>query len=241
MSSEIVYRSPHQDRIHAATQVADVAGGINFPTSKGQASQLTDTFVIAHYDGEGASTLALFLSQFIEPEPMVIEVATPASRAFKSVPPERRFTPPIGVENPVRTAMDERLRHPEIPTIVEFGRVHWRDAIDIAVRLEKPPLSATAYFCFLASENDRTLQIPNLAKEAGVQNIIVFGGYKLPRETRPGVIKIPTLPSDMQRLIYSEGLSLSDAVNASIDRFSILDFVLEFQGFGGNVLWDMMG
>lgn len=239
MSNDIVSQNPHLARIQAVTQVENVSSGISFPTSKAEGSRLSETYFIAHYDGEGASTLALLLSEFISPEPMIMEIGTPASRAFKSLTSERRFTPEMNMQYPARTAMDERLRHPEIPTIAEFGRMHWRDAIDTATKLQNPPFAGTVYFCFLASENDRTLQIPNLAVDSGLQNVIVFGGYKLARETRERVIKIPTIPIDMQRLIFSEGLSLTDAANASDDRFSALEFLVELKKFGSDVEWEM--
>lgn len=241
MSNDIVTRSPHWDAICAVTKVEDVASGVSFPTSKSQASHLADTFIIAHYDGEGASTLALMLSSFITRDPMIFEIGTPASRAFKSLPEERRFAPPVHAANPVNAAIDERLRHPEIPAIVEFGRMHWRDAINVARHLQGPRFSATVYFCFLASENDQTLQIPNLASDAGLHKVLVFGGHKIARETRDGVIKIPTIPSDMQRLVYSEGLSLTDAANTTSDKFSLGVFLDEMKQFGLDVNWELTG
>lgn len=241
MSNDIVIRSPQWAALCAVTKVEDVASGVSFPTSKSQASGLTNTYIIAHYDGEGASTLALLLSSFITRDPIIFEIGTPASRAFKSLPEERRFAPPTHAANPVNAAIDERLRRPEIPAIVEFGRMHWRDAIDVARHLEGLRFSAPVTFCFLASENDQALKIPNLASDAGLHKVLVFGGHKIARETRDGVIKIPTIPSDMQRLVYSEGLSLTDAANTTSDKFSLGVFLDEMKQFGLDVNWKLTG
>jgi hypothetical protein len=217
-------------------QVEDPRSGISFPTIVSEASGLADTYIIAHYDGDGASTLALFLSLFMQTDPVVMEIGTNASRAFKSLPEDSVFRPPAGTQYPARIAMDERLRHPSKPAILEFGRTHWRDAIDIAAQLQRPPFSAASHFCFVASENDRELKVPELAHQKGVHNIVTFGGHKIAQETRLNVIKIPTLPDSMQRLVYNDGLSLRDAVDASEDRFSVMQFIAELHVFGDD-LW----
>jgi hypothetical protein len=40
----------------------------------------------------------------------------------------------------------------------------------------------------------------------------------------------------MQRLVYNDGLSLRDAVDASEDRFSVMQFIAELHVFGDD-LW----
>ena len=77
MSNQIIPRDPNFARLRTAMQVEDPRSGIRFPTIVSDASGLADTYIIAHYDGEGASTLALFLSLFAP-----IRVISPNSSAI---------------------------------------------------------------------------------------------------------------------------------------------------------------
>ena len=240
MSHEIISASLQRQRLLAATQVADVSGGITFLSSKNQNSQLSDTYVIAHADGEGASTLALLLAEFIQPEPMFIEIGTLTSRAFKSLDETRLFTASRDVPYPERAAMDHRMRHPEIPALVEFGGPYWRESIEVALMLAAEPFWAAVHYCFLASDGDEELRIPKRAERDGIRSPIVFGSYKLHQEKRSGLIKIPTLPKDIQRLVFAEGHSLREALRISEDIFSRAYFLGEYQEFGQRVDKDIL-
>ena len=240
MSHEIISANLQRQRLVAATQVADVSGGVTFLTSKNQNSQLSDTYVIAHADGKGASTLALLLAEFIEPEPMFIEIGTLTSRAFKSLDESRLFTASRDAPYPERAAMDHRMRHPEIPAIVEFGGPYWRESIKIAQMLVAQPFWAMVHYCFLASDHDEELRMLKIAERDGIKHPIVFGGYKLHQEKRSGLIKIPTLPNDIQRLVFAEGHSLREALWISEDIFSRVHFLAEYHEFGQQVLKEIL-
>lgn len=235
MTKDLITRDPGFGRIQEATQVKIFGSAIDFPNTVSPMSGLAETYVVSHYDGEGASTLALLLAQFISPSPLIIEVGTNKSRAYKSVGKEDIFRPDQDADRPVYQAMDERLRNPSRTAIIEFGRGLWREAIAVSRTLQAPNLDGKVYYCFLASDQDLELKTVNLARKEGIKDLIVFGMPKLAREKREGFIKIPTLPREIQSLVYRDGFSMLDAISTTRDRYSLTQFGSELERFAMQV------
>ncbi|MEQ5789388.1 hypothetical protein J3454_15975 [Erythrobacter sp. NFXS35] len=234
MTNQLIPHDPYRLRLQAATRITDPSKDVAFPQSE-SASGVADTHFIIHRDGNGASTLALFLEVFMRQEPLIIEVGTNVSRALQSVPDTRRHHIQESDGEAVARAIDWRLERPGTPAIIECGRSLYKSAIEWAHVLSRDPFSGRVPMFFVASEHDREFKVARFARQCGLADVLVVGEAQGSWAGQEIAIPIPRLNKDFEKLIYGEGLSLREAFEHCQNAFTRTAFFQEFVGFGAAV------
>lgn len=236
MTTDIVPFDPFRSKLQAATQIMNPTGAVTLPQSISEYG-INVTYFLVHRDGIGASTVALMLEPFLPVEPLIMEVGTNVSRALKYVPrQDRHFHVQEANETSIPKALDWRLERPGTPAILEVGRTLYKEAINTAIALTSIDHEAQVIFIFIANEHDDQLKIPELARNMGLQRVVVLGEYKGNWSKRSGIIPIPRLSSDVERLVTQESKSMREAFLLSQGTFSRIQFAHAYRIFGKSIL-----
>lgn len=235
MSNDLIMQDPYANTIRAATAIVDPAAGFRIPTQISPAG-LCDTWIIIHRDGNGASTLAHFLACLMDSSAFIIEVGTPTSRALNFLPEQWHLHLPASNADALAEAIDRRMDKPSSPSIIECGRTLYKEGIEAALNIAAEPFCGRVVLCFLASEHDANLKVPNFALMQGVKDVLVFAEATGRPAPQQHAISIPRLPPELAKQIYSNGLSIADALDASLNVFSRQMFFLKSTKFAEQVV-----
>ena len=88
----------------------------------------------------------------------------------------------------------------------------------------------------MVSKNDEKLAFQKFSEDCGIHDLIVFGEHEIRKENRANVIRIPTLPKEIQDAFYLEGLSFIEAVHSCPALFTRRDFISRLQHFHQQVI-----
>ena len=235
MNNEISRQDPAYGRLLAANR-SNRTELVRFPMKLAASSGLAPTYIIAKYDGGvGTSTLAAILGMFM-PKPLFVEIGGNSSRAFKAIDKADIVRYPSSDPDRFQRGFDARLQQASRPAIIELEQSLYRDAIKAAVALRSEPFCSSAILIFVASKNDEKLAFQKLSDDCGIHDLIIFGEHEIRGEKRPNVIRIPTLPKEIQDAFYIEGLSFMEAVQSCPALFTRTDFIGRLQHFHQQVI-----
>ena len=235
MSNELTRQDPAYGRLLAANR-SHTTELVRFPMKLARETGLAPTYVIAKYDGGvGSSTLAAILGMFMN-NPLFIEIGGNKSRAFKAIDEADIVRFPSSDPDRFQRGFDARLQQASRPAIIELEQSLYRDAIQATVALRTEPFYSSAILIFVASKNDEKLAFRKLSDDCGVHDLIIFGEHEIRSEKRADVIRIPTLPKEIQDAFYVEGLSFMEAVQSCPALFTRKIFIGRLQQFHQQVI-----
>ena len=211
MSNEITRQDPAYSRLLAANR-SHTTELVRFPMKL------------------ASSTLAAILGMFMN-NPLFIEIGGNKSRAFKAIDEADIVRFPSSDPDRFQRGFDARLQRASRPAIIELEQSLYRDAIQATVDLRSEPFCSSAILIFVASNNGEKLAFQKLSDDCGIHDLIIFGEHEIRGEKRANVIRIPTLPKEIQDAFYVEGLSFMEAVQSCPALFTRKDFINRLQNF----------
>lgn len=235
MSNELVHADPAYRNLMENSRQRQLQELERFPEHRNAETGFAPTYIIARYDGGvGASTLAAMMIPFIN-KPMIIEVGGNRARALKSVDAEDRlrFTGADGAA--FGDAIDARIQCASRTAIIECEQEAYRDAIKATAVLRDSPFHSPASLLLIAADVDRKLKLVELAAQFGIDDPIVFDQHGSGRAKSGDHIRIPTLPKQLQTEIYTNGKSLTHAIQDHQISYTVMLFVTEYAKFGQQV------
>ncbi|MEP2722588.1 hypothetical protein [Roseibium sp.] len=235
MSNDLTTQDPVFARLLAVKSQASAARLQELPLQFAPESGLAPTILIARYDGAvGASTAAAILAM-LWPQPLLIQIGGNASRALSGLAKESLLRFETNDPNRIENALDARMEHASRPAIVEFEQTLFREAISTTQILRGGEFGSAAALIFVASPHDRNLPYRTLAEEAGIDDLIVLAKPQAGKESREGVIRMPALPKKVADAVYSEGMTLREAIRTCSGVYSREAFGLALQNFRNEI------
>lgn len=236
MSTEIIRQDPAYSRLLDLREQATKLPSAKFPLKRAAESGLAPSFLIARYGGGvGASTAAAMLALFID-NPLFVQIGGNSSRAFRGLSEEDRLRFPSDDPHRYEKAFDARLEHASRPAFIEFEQTLLREAITATCILRGDGFHSSATLIFVASVDDEKIAYRSLAEAAGIDDLIVLSAPQVQKESRAGVIRIPTLPKEIASAFYTHGKTLPEAIRSCPGLFSIAKLEQDLREFNHKIL-----
>lgn len=235
MSNDIMNSDPAYQKLAEVSRKREFQPLERFPEKRTAQTGFAPTYIIARYDGGvGASTLAAMLMPFLT-NPLLIEIGGNKPRALKSVDRENRIHIPFVDHNPFGEALDARIQNASRTAIIECEQTAYRDAIEATTILRGAPFHNAAYLLIILAGIDNKLALVDLAHRSDIDDPIVFaqGGYS--HASSEDIIRIPTLPKQLQTEIYQNGKGVLEALRDNQTMYTATIFAHEYVRFGKQV------
>ncbi len=111
-----------------------------------------------------------------------------------------------------------------------------REAITATCILRGDGFHSSATLIFVASVDDEKIAYRSLAEAAGIDDLIVLSAPQVQKESRAGVIRIPTLPKEIASAFYTHGKTLPEAIRSCPGLFSIAKLEQDLREFNHKIL-----
>lgn len=180
----------------------------------GHQGNLATTFFIARKRGGlGASTLMPILAHIIGGPVMFLEVGGVSSPIFRYLPPPRHAHFKSSDPERIVDAIDYRLQYSQTIAVFEFEPPLFKQTIDEAVQLSQD-FQCQIVLLYIAESGEVDPQFPENATRFGAQNVVVLGRPAMEKESRPNVIRIPSLPMELLTQLQSGKFDLTAELHA---------------------------
>ncbi len=231
MANDIVTHNPARRAI--TTRAAQLITERSRPvgTEHCQGALAPTFFIVRKRGGLGSSMVLPILDYVIDLPSVFIDVGGIKSPVFAGHSTEQYAH--FKSDNPDRIAhaIDHRMEFPDKVAFLDFEPVLFKRAIDESVVLADS-FQCSVALLYIAAKDEQSPQFRESAMRVGARQVVVLGQAALESETRPNVVRIPSLPKELVAALQRGSSNLASELNALPGEYTKVRVANKLEEFG---------